>query len=335
MKKVLALIVVVMLAATVFSGCKKEAAQGTVKTGLGVITSIANSKDSAEEDGLAEMYSTIVAVTVDKDGKIVKCVIDAAQTKVNFSKEGKLTTPLTNEFKTKNELGLAYNMKGVSGIKKEWNEQAAAFADYVEGKTASQVAGIAVDEAKHPTGSDLKSSVTVSVGDFIAGVQKAITNAKDYGAQADDKLGLGVITNINKSKDADADKAGVAQAYSSYALTTTDAQGKITSCVIDASQTNVEFDKSGKITSDLTAEQKTKNELGAAYNMKDASGIKKEWNEQAAAFADYVKGKTVADVKSIAISEDGKATNKDITATVTVSIDGFMGTIEKAVAGAK
>ncbi|MDD2361790.1 MAG: hypothetical protein PHH84_02355 [Oscillospiraceae bacterium] len=335
MKKILVLIVVVILTATAFSGCKKDADEGAVKTGLAVISSIAKSKDAADQDGLAEIYSTVVAVTVDKDGKIAKCVIDAAQTKVNFSAEGKLTTPLNTEFKTKNELGTAYNMKSASGIKKEWNEQAAAFAEYVKGKTASEVAGIAVDQTSHATDNDLKSSVTISVGDFIAGVQKAVANAKDYGAQADDKLGLGIITNINKSKDASADAAGLAQAYSSYAVTTTDTQGKITSCIIDASQTDVSFDNSGKITSKLTAEQKTKNEKGAAYNMKSASGIKKEWNEQAAAFAEYVKGKTAADVKSIKITEDGKAEDKDITASVTVSINSFMDTIEKAVAGAK
>ena len=41
-------------------------------------------------------------------------------------------------------------MKKASGIGKEWNEQAAAFAKYVEGKTANEIAAIAVDESKHP-----------------------------------------------------------------------------------------------------------------------------------------------------------------------------------------
>jgi hypothetical protein len=45
-----------------------------------------------------------VAVTVDKDGKIQKCVIDAVQAKINFDTKGKLITPPTTMFKTKNEL---------------------------------------------------------------------------------------------------------------------------------------------------------------------------------------------------------------------------------------
>jgi hypothetical protein len=66
----------------------------------------------------------------------------------------------------------------------------------------------------------------------------------------------------------------------------------ITSCIIDASQTNINFSKEGKITSDINAEFQTKNELGDAYGMKKASSIGKEWNEQANAFAQYVVGKT-------------------------------------------
>ena len=45
---------------------------------------------------------------MDNDGRIVKCVIDAAQTRVNFNGSGEITTPLNQEFKTKNELGDGY-----------------------------------------------------------------------------------------------------------------------------------------------------------------------------------------------------------------------------------
>ena len=85
---------------------------------------------------------------------------------------------MTVEQKTKNQLGDAYGMKKASKIGKEWNEQAASFADYVIGKTVSQVKGIAVDEAEHPTGSDLTSSVTMSVGGLIGAIEKAAAGAK-------------------------------------------------------------------------------------------------------------------------------------------------------------
>ena len=55
----------------------------------------------------------------------------------------------------------------------EWNVQAASFATYVTGKTAADVAGIAVDESTHPTDADLVTSVTIAIGGFQALIAKA------------------------------------------------------------------------------------------------------------------------------------------------------------------
>ena len=55
---------------------------------------------------------------------------------------------------------------------REWNEQAAAFAAYVTGKTLDEVAGIAVDEATKPAEADLASRVTISIGGFQALLEK-------------------------------------------------------------------------------------------------------------------------------------------------------------------
>ncbi len=337
MKKIIVLILTLSMSVAVLAGCGAgSAAGGAVKTGLGVVSSIAKSADvTAEKEGLAEVNSTVAAVTVDKDGKIVKCEIDVAQTKINFSAEGKITTPLDGEFKTKQELGEAYGMKKASGIKKEWNEQADAFAAYVAGKTLEQVKGIAINAEGVPTGSDLTSSVTVHITDLTAAIEKAVNNAKDLGAKAGDKLGLGIVTTINKSTDATAEKEGLAQAYSMYTATTFAADGKITSSVIDSSQSNVNFTTDGKITSDLKAELKTKNELGDAYGMRKNSGIKKEWNEQAAAFAAYTVGKTAAQVKGVAVNAEGVPTASELTSSVTVHITDFLTIIEKASANAK
>lgn len=358
MKKVFALLMVAALSVSTLAGCGSQsttssaapasqaaassaeaastaAAAGTVKTGLAVITSIASSTDVKDGKGLAEADSTVVAVAVDKDGKIVKCIIDAVQTKVNFSDTGKLTTPLDTAVKSKQELGAEYGMGKASGIKKEWNEQADAFAKYVTGKTADEVKGIAVDAEGKSADKELTASVTIHIGDFMNAVQKAVANAQDNGAKADDKMGLGITSTIAKSTDA-GEKDGVAETDSYFTVTTTGADGKITSCIIDAVQPKVSFSKAGKITTaDLKAEVKTKNELGEAYGMKKASKIGKEWNEQAAAFAKYVVGKTAAEVKGIAVNEKGDATDKELTASVTISIGDFMKIIDKAVASAK
>ncbi len=331
MKKITVLLLAVLMMVALFAGCKSDANTGdTLKTGLAVINSIAKSTSADNGDGLAEANSTFVAVTVDGAGKIVSCVIDAVQSKVNFDATGVIVTPLDTTFKTKNERGTGYNMKGSSSIGKEWNEQAAAFAQYVVGKTVSEVKGIALSNSGVPTGSDLTSSVTIHVTEFISGIEKAVANATDLGAKVGDKLSIAAITNIEKSKNATADAAGQVQVYSTYAALTKDSSGKITSCVFDSSQSNINFDATGKITSDLAVAPKTKNELKEAYNLGKSSSIGKEWYQQAASFASYVKGKTAAEVKGIALSDAGAPTGSDLTSSVTITVTDFIELVEKA-----
>ncbi len=81
---------------------------------------------------------------------ITSCVIDAVQAQVSFDGQGQLLTDLSAPVPSKNDRGADYGMGAVSSIGKEWNEQAAAFAAYVTGKTLDEVAGIAVDEATSP-----------------------------------------------------------------------------------------------------------------------------------------------------------------------------------------
>ena len=307
----------------------------TVKTGLAVISSLEKSTDLVKKVGLAQVDSTVVAVTVDKDGKILKCMIDVAQTKINFNDEGKITTDVKSVIKTKQELGAGYGMIKASKIKKEWNEQANTFAAYVVGKTVAEVKGIAVNAEGSPSNAELAATVTIKIGGYVNAIEKAVANAQDIGAKATDKLGLGINTSIAKSIAAVGAEPGIAQAYSYYTATTFDAAGKITSSIIDASISNVNFTEKGKITTDLKAPLKTKNELGAAYGMLKASKIKKEWNEQAAAFAKYVVGKTVADIKGIAVNADGAPTVSELTSSVTVHISDFNTILEKASTNAK
>ena len=62
---------------------------------------------------------------------------------------------------------------------------------------------------------------------------------------------------------------------------------------------------------------------GADYGMLNASGIGKEWNEQADAFAAWAVGKT-ADQIAAGIGEDGKASDADLAAGCTVTASAFV-----------
>ncbi|WP_069998787.1 hypothetical protein [Cellulosilyticum sp. I15G10I2] len=312
----------------------ENVAADAVKTGLAVITTAGKSKDAGEQDGLAQVDSTIIAVTVDKDGRIVKCAIDGAQTKINFSKTGEVTTDLSTIFVGKQEMGTEYGMGKVSSLGKEWNEQANSLAEYVIGKTVDEIKAIAVDETTAPTDAELTASVTIKIGGYIEAIEKAVANAQDLGASSSDKLGLGVVTNIAKSKNA-ADEDGTAQAYTTYTATTFDADGKITSSIIDGSVSNVKFSKEGKVTSDIKAAYKTKLELGAEYGMAKASALGKEWFEQSTALSQYLIGKSLDEVKGIAVNEKGAPADSELAASVTVSIGDYIAVIEKASVSAR
>ncbi|MFO8067077.1 MAG: hypothetical protein R6U11_05800, partial [Bacteroidales bacterium] len=145
------------------------------KTGLAVDTSIEKSTDvGEEEDGLAQVDSVIVAVIADSENRIANCAIDSAQTRINFSDTGEIITPLDKVFVGKQEMGEDYGMIEASSIGKEWNEQATALSNYVIGKTVEEVKGIAINEEGTPTESELTSSVTMHISDYIAGIEEAV-----------------------------------------------------------------------------------------------------------------------------------------------------------------
>jgi hypothetical protein len=97
----------------------------------------------------------------------------------------------------------------------------------------------------------------------------------------------------------------------------------------------VQFDATGKITTDLTAPQQDKQQLKEAYGMKAKSGIGKEWYEEANFFANYVKGKTAEEVTAIPVDAEGSATGEDVRTGATIGITDFQKVIAAAAASAK
>lgn len=299
-----------------------------VKTGLSVTTSLSGTDASADAEGTAQADITIVAVTVDADGLINSCVIDQIQGANTFSATGEITTTAT-EFLSKNELGADYGMVAWGGAIAEWDAQAAAVAEYVVGKTAEEVKGIAITDDGKAADADLASSATMAIAGFIEPIVAAVNNATDLGAAHWDTLKLVSITTPQDNASATAEKAGTASVYTTVAAVTMH-YDEITSCVIDAVQADVTFDAEGKITTDFTAPVLTKNEKGADYGMVAWAGAIAEWNEQAASFASYITGKTVSEVAAIAVDETEKTTDVDLLASVTIKIGDFKALIEKA-----
>ena len=157
MKKIIAL----TLALLMLAGCGAT----TVKTGLGAITT-----------------GSASAATFDANGKILGVSFDAIQPKVTYDAEGKVVT-VSEEQKTKKELGDEYGMRDSSGIKKEVGEQMTALEDYLKGKTAADAVATPTKQrdenhTRVPDVADLESSCTIDIGSFLDCLQKAYDNAK-------------------------------------------------------------------------------------------------------------------------------------------------------------
>ena len=304
MNKLVKVLAASALVATALVGCGKKdeptggnTAAKYAKVGLGIVSNI-------NDEG--QVNSTMAAIGLDADGKIQYIDIDVAQSTPGGDEKTALT-------KTKKERGAEYDMKKASAIKKEWNEQAEAFEKWAKGKTPDEVAKVETMDfhggkaAKE--GSDLAAGCTIVIDDFLAAVAKASTNAKDANAA---KIGIGEVMSNDAEKK---------QLNTTVALVATDADGKIVYSNLDVAQ----------IYKGVTD---TKAELGDKYDMKKASAIKKEWNEQAAAFEKWANGKTLDEVAKVETMDyhGGKAAKEgsDLAAGCTIVIDDILAAYAEA-----
>ena len=310
---------------------------GELKTGLGIITTVSESTNATtENDGSASSELLVAAVTVNEEGVIADCYIDSLPVSINFDTTGKITTDSSTEFVSKQVLGDKYGMAAFSSIQKDWHSQVDAFAKHCIGLTAEEVTGLDMDDSGKAADADLVAGCTMYIGSFQQVVAKAALNALENGANGasnGDLLGVNFATSIAKSKDATADEEGLAQAYVTVAAITMNEDDVITSTVLDAVQANVNFDATGKITTDTKLDVQSKCEIGDGYGMKKYSGIQKEWFEQAESFAQYVSGKTMDEVMALPRTESGTpdAEKTDLVTSVTIKLNDFITALKNAV----
>lgn len=318
LKKVLAVVLVAVLAVS-FAACSGgNSTSAAVKTGLAVTGTIEEVKDTT-----LTIDVVAAAVTVDADGKIVDVKIDEAQTKPDLAKAD---ADYGVDLRTKYEKKGDYGMQPASPLEKgEWFEQADAFMAWAKGKTAAEVRA-AVNADGKTDDADLKAGCTITISAIAETVAKAVDSATDLGATADDKLAL----NIKTEKYYESDGVKLLQYDSNVAAVTTSADGKITSCLIDAAQGKCAMAdgkftvKAGTITS--------KKDLGENYAMRSTSaaiGIGKEWFEQAAAYENWAKGKTAAEITA-AVNAKGTTDDADLKAGCTITISSIAETVAAA-----
>ncbi len=323
MKKLLSILLIAILVATLFSlaGCSKSE---PLKFGLGTYAYTENvTPASGTKNGSMGVVSTIAAVLLSEDGKIVKCEIDCADTSLGFNVKGEFIA--IPEFKTKYELGKDYGMVAYGGAKKEWFEQVDAFEGVVVGKTIDEVKALVANEGKG-TDAVITAGCTIAIADFVSALEKAVSGAKESAATAEDTLKIGVVSSQSGAVATDK-AAGSNEVETTYTAVTTK-DGKVTAAITDAYQAAVAFDVKGVATT-KAADIATKLEKGKDYGMVAYGGAKKEWFEQAAAFDATLIGKNADEIVALATAE-GKPVDALVTAGCTIAVSDMVKAAVKA-----
>lgn len=319
-KKTLGLLAAVCLGTA--TGC---GAKGTY-VGLGYTASFSDTQATVN----------VAVAAFDNAGKIVNARLDVVQIPLTVTGEGEAAVAGIDSSKnagllSKVELGLDYNMKGASFIKKEVYEQIESFADFVVGKTIDDVVAATVNPGHSkdgtPVAEGLEGQVTISVDDFEAALKDAYENkvaAKVSGANA----GVGIFVEMYGANEL--------TTYIAGALT--NKKGEVEAAQLD----NVVFPLTVVDGAAALAESKyvvngeiiSKKKLGTGYGMAgivdaDGDGVKLEWNEQAAAIEGFVVGKDAAAISAMTYT-DGK--NADLTAVdATIKVESIMKAVAEAV----
>lgn len=319
---------------------KRKPKDGDIrKFGIGMEISYAKSKDAEPDKGAtAQEDTTIVAVALNGEGRIVDVKLDVAQHTLEFDQAGHIKTNVGDALKTKKEKGDMYGMRHVSGIKKEYDAQVEALEQWMIGKTPDEVMTMPVktvdEQHTHvPDTPDLVSSVTIDVNAYQKALAKAVASAEEVSAAM---LGLGINSTLKRSQVLQDGGNAQARFETAVAAVVLNEKREVVRTLIDESDNTVTFDRDGKRIEGQATVGQSKKELGAAYGMKHVSGIGKEWNEQIESYERWTEGKRLADILSMSTANKGEEgapvpDSADLISSVTITVEPYQKVIDKAI----
>ena len=287
------------------------------KTGLGVLT------EASDNARTGKITTVAAAVLLDGEGKLLDVTFDELEAALSADGSGVVSMP--TDLRTKRQKGADYPLAEVSSLKKGWTEQADAFASYLKGMTAEQIAHLETDEAGKAKDADLLSHCTIAVEQYRRAVEKACTNADVLGAAKGDRVGLGIeVKNASSDVTATDDKDVNAQLDVTIVALTADSDGRVTSAVGDMVEPALTVGSDGGVVAPDTIRSKL--EQGDDYGMRGASSLGKEWYEHSQGFCSYLKGKTAAQLAHL--PTDGS--DADLAALCTIDVTDLEKAAEKA-----
>lgn len=317
------LVIILCLGLLLLSGCGEEDKKPSSsdgesdaarrRLGLGAV-----STTTMHNPDTSRVKITVAAVVLDTNGRIADCVIDELDY-VATLKDG-IPQPVA-DLTTKGERGDRYQPTtedvGENGdTATPWYEQAEEFCEFVEGKTPAEVSALAATDGK----STQIEGCDLILTDFILAVRRAGDAAVAADIRSGDDLQLAVTATRSPSSGEERSQYDV-----EMAAVTLDSGDRITGCITDTLEAKLTV-TDGAFTT-VSGEIRSKREMGDAYGMKKASGIQREWYEQANAFGTYAHGKTAAQLAGLPLADNGKT---DAVAGCTIDLRGMLQNAVKA-----
>ena len=306
MKKIVSLLLVLVIAATLFVACDKGNDEPTEKDytlAIGVVVSESLSSSKVTE--------TVASIVTDADGKIVLCRIDCVDYQAKYAEGALVTTAPTS----KAVLGDNYMMPAGS-----WAKQVATLENFVIGKTQAEVAEVAANG--YAADADLKASCSFNIADIVKAIDNAFKSEHKVSFKSTATqftAGISVTGSVKDKADDEAMNAQYASDFSAVVL----ADGKVVAAIIDSAEVTL------KNITDEGAESiafaGTKREQGDAYDSYSPMAAGR-WYQQVDAFAKTAIGKTSADIATLAAEG---------VAGCTIYAGGYKAGIEAAVKAAR
>ena len=156
--------------------CANARALGAAKgdraaLGIEAVNGTSDITATDDKDVNAEVDLTVVALTLDADGRVTSAIGDMAEPALTIAADGGVTAPDT--VRSKLELGDSYGMRNASSLGKEWYEHSEGYCSYLKGKTEKEVADIPADGSD----ADLAALCTISIDALQKAAGDAFENA--------------------------------------------------------------------------------------------------------------------------------------------------------------
>ena len=330
MKKILSLILVLVLSFACLVACggkDKDDDNSTNNNGTnnnGGNTEKTYNLSVVVDNGLAvkKNNSTVIALALvtDADGKIVAARFDSVQPKINLNAD-KTDIAAVSRFDTKVELGDAY-----TGMSDSWKDEAAAFENFLVGKTAADVAALEFVVDGADAGLVAGCTMTASMPAFKTLVAKAAAYERKVTFKTSETVTLGLAMDA-KTSGSVAAGAKVSMDVAGVAI----AGGKVVAAMLDSAEATYACEigevagKGGTTSIGVVVNsyeyKGTKNEQGEDYDEKNAMPAG-DWYKQAQAYANTAVGKTVAELADLSTEK--------IEGSVSVYTGGYKATIVRA-----